>query len=128
VPQLQSILCVDDEEDIQTVMRIALESVGGFETLACGSGEEALREAERFGPDLILLDVMMPGMDGPTVLRTLRRTPGTAHIPVIFVTARVRPPEESEYRAMGAADVIIKPFDPMTLPALIHRIWARLHG
>lgn len=124
---LKRVLFVEDDPDIQTVARIALEAVGGFTVLGCGSGAEALERVEAFAPDLILLDVMMPGMDGLETLRSLRLLPGAAAVPVVFMTAKVQAQEVSGYREAGAVDVIAKPFDPMTLPARVRSIWRRLH-
>ncbi len=120
---LQRILYVEDEPDIQAVAKLALEMVGGFAVKICSSGEEALREAEAFAPDMILLDVMMPGMDGPSTLKALRTLPSLADIPVAFMTAKVQPAEVAHYRTLGARDVIAKPFDPMTLAAQVRAIW-----
>lgn len=125
---LQRILCVEDEPDIQAVARMALELVGGFQVLVCGSGEQALREVQAFRPDLILLDVMMPGMDGPGTLQALRALPDVAPVPVAFMTAKVQPNEVAHYRSLGALDVIAKPFDPMTLPAQVRAVWERRHA
>jgi CheY-like chemotaxis protein len=125
---LQKILYVEDEPDIQAVAKLSLEAVGGFEVRACSSGEEAIRAAAEFGAELILLDVMMPGMDGPSTLQALRTLPHSATTPVIFMTAKVQPSEVAYYRALGALDVIAKPFDPMTLPQTIRRIWDNCHG
>lgn len=122
---LERILYVEDEPDIQTVARLALEMVGGYEVEICSSGREALERAARFNPDLILLDVMMPEMDGPTTLQALREQKPTATTPVIFVTAKVQSQEIAEYKLMGALDVIAKPFDPMGLPKEIEEIWDR---
>ena len=120
---LQRILYVEDEPDIQMVARIALESVGGFTVKICSSGEEALREAETFAPDLLLLDVMMPGMDGPTTLQALRAIPALEHTPAVFMTAKVQPHEVEQFRSYGALDVIAKPFDPMALSEQITTVW-----
>ena len=120
---LPRILYVEDEPDIQTVARMALEMVGGFEVKVCSSGEEAVREAEDFAPDMILLDVMMPGMDGPSTLEALRKKPSLADTPVAFMTAKVQPAEVEHYKSMGARDVIAKPFDPMTLADQVKLIW-----
>lgn len=128
---LKRVLFVEDDPDIQTVARMALEVVGGFTVLGCGSGEEALERVEAFAPDLILLDVIMPGMDGLETLRALRLLPGIggiAAVPVVFMTAKVQAQEVLEYRAAGAVDVIAKPFDPMTLPATVRSIWNRLQS
>jgi two-component system OmpR family response regulator len=121
---LTRILMVEDEADIQVVARLALEAVGGFMVDVCSSGQEAIDRAPAFGPDLILLDVMMPGMDGPTTLRALRETPATAAVPVVFMTAKVQPHEVAGFRALGALGIIAKPFDPMTLPTTILDIWS----
>jgi len=112
---LKRVLCAEDDPDIQIVAKLALELVGGFETMICGNGNETLQQAAAFAPDLILLDVMMPGMDGPTTLRHLRADPATSNIPVIFLTAKAQPSEVEHYRSLGALDVIAKPFDPMSL-------------
>ncbi len=121
---LQRILMVDDDSDIRTVAEISLTAVGGFTVEVCGSGREALERAPAFGPDLILLDVMMPGMDGPTTLKGLREIPALAQTPVIFMTAKVQPQEVAQLVACGALDVLAKPFDPMALPDALRRIWA----
>ena len=121
------ILMVEDEADIQEVARLALEAIGGFTVELCSSGEEAVRAAPGFAPDLLLLDVMMSGMDGPGTLQALRALPGTADTPAIFMTAKVQPQEVARYKVMGVLDVIAKPFDPMTLSATIQAIWSRHH-
>jgi len=128
---LKRVLFVEDDPDIQTVARMALEAVGGFTVLGCSSGAEALERVQAFAPDLILLDVIMPGMDGLETLRSLRLLPGIAGIadvPVVFMTAKVQAQDVSGYRAAGAVDVIAKPFDPMTLPATVRAIWNRLQS
>jgi len=121
---LQRILYVEDEPDIQMVARIALETVGGFQLLVCSSGQEALAAAPAFAPDLILLDVMMPGLDGPATLSALRQLPAFEATPVVFMTAKVQAGEVARYRQLGALDVIAKPFDPMMLAAKVRGIWA----
>lgn len=125
---LQKILCVEDEPDIQEVVRMSLEMVGGYTVACASSGAEALTVGPAFSPDLVLLDVMMPGMDGPTTLRRLRELPALAATPVVFVTAKVQPREIAELRALGATDVLAKPFDPMTLAAQLAAIWQRIHA
>ena len=122
-PVLQRILFVEDDPDIQVIATMALESLGGFRVLACRSGGEALARFEEFSPDLVLLDVMMPGMDGPATLEALRRLPAGSATPVIFMTARVQAHEVVRYREMGAAEVIAKPFDPMALGAQVRALW-----
>lgn len=128
IQDLQKLLYVEDEADIRAVAQLALEAVGGFTVALCSSGEEALRRAPEFQPDLILLDVMMPGMDGPTTLQALRAVPALAAIPAVFMTAKVQPAEIAHFRSLGALDVIAKPFDPMTLSATVRQIWSRRHG
>lgn len=120
---LQNILYVEDEPDIQAVAQVALEMVGGFTLKVCSSGQEALEAVLTFTPDLILLDVMMPGMDGPTTMLELRKQPALAHTPMVFMTAKVQPGEISEYLALGASGVIAKPFDPMKLATEVRTIW-----
>jgi CheY-like chemotaxis protein len=117
------ILFVEDDPDIQTVAKIALEALGGFTVLACSSGPQALAEVDGFVPDLVLLDVMMPGMDGPTTLCALRERPAGRAVPVIFMTAKVQSQELDRYRELGAEDVIAKPFDPMSLSDRVWSIW-----
>jgi len=124
--ELNKILYVEDEPDIQAVTKLALEEIGGFNLELCSNGDEALAKAVNFAPDLLLLDVMMPGMDGPTTLKALREIPQLANTPAIFMTAKVQPHEVEEYKALGAVDVIAKPFDPMTLSDNLRNIWNRL--
>jgi two-component system, OmpR family, response regulator len=127
-PPLNKILLVEDDPDIQLIAVMALEELGGFTVEPCGLGQEAIDKAAAVAPDLILLDVMMPGMDGPTTLLHLREIPETANVPVIFLTARSQPHEVAEYIEKGAVDVIKKPFDPANLCEEIENIWARCHG
>lgn len=118
------ILYVEDQPDIRLVAKMALEAVGKFTVIACASGQEALDCAADAGADLLLLDVMMPGMDGPSTLQALRQLPATAHTPVVFMTAKVQAAEVALYREMGALEVISKPFDPMKLPGQLRQAWA----
>ncbi|HJV27490.1 MAG TPA: response regulator [Aromatoleum sp.] len=122
---LKKILYVEDEPDIRLIAVMALETLGGFTLESCESGREAVAKAPEFSPDLLLLDVMMPGMDGPTTLLALRDLPGLADTPAVFMTAKVQSQEIDEYLELGAVDVIAKPFDPMTLAARIEDIWHR---
>lgn len=124
----QKVLYVEDDPDIRAVAEIALQDVGGFTTVICESGTEAVEKAPGFEPELILLDVMMPGMDGPSTLRALRKLPGLERVPVIFMTARLQKSEIEEYRDLGALGVIPKPFDPMTLSEQIAAILADAAG
>jgi len=102
--------------------------VGGFTVELCPSGADALTRVPEFRPELVLLDVMMPDMDGPATLRHLKELPSMAGIPVVFMTAKVQPQEVQEYLALGAVEVVAKPFDPMTLPTTLRGIWSRHHG
>ena len=120
---LKRILYAEDEPDIQAVAKIALETVGGFELKVCNNGEEALANAVSYAPDLLLFDVMMPRMDGPSALKAIKELPEMANTPAIFMTAKVQPTEVAEYKNLGAIDVIVKPFDPMTLAEQIKTIW-----
>jgi CheY-like chemotaxis protein len=121
------LLYVEDDADIRHVVAMALEDEG-FDLRMCASGHEALTQAPEFQPDVVMLDVMMPNMDGPTVLRHLRELPGLDATPVIFITARVQPKEVERFKALGAIDVIAKPFDPLTLGEQIRGICEGARG
>lgn len=123
---LQNVVCAEDDPDLQLILEAAL-GFGDLKAAIFESGIKTLAYLENHAPDLILLDVMMPGMDGPETLRALRKLPHTNHTPVIFVTARVQPSEVQAYLALGALAVIPKPFDPATLANKIKDIW-RQHG
>jgi CheY-like chemotaxis protein len=127
LPPLQKIMIIEDDPDIQTVARMALEAIGGFTVEACSSGREALDKVAGFAPDLFLLDVMMPEMDGPTTLKGLRAQEGFETTPVIFCTAKAMPSELEQYREMGAAGIVAKPFDPMTLAEQVREVWKAYH-
>src|SRR5688572_825845 len=105
------VLCIDDEDDILTVAKLCLEAVGGFQVTACHSGKEGVEKALEVKPDLILIDVMMPGMDGPATLKLLRTYTELDATPVVFMTARVQPGEIQEYIKLGGAAVVAKPFN-----------------
>ena len=109
------VLYADDEADIRGIIEYALEDEPDIVLELCESGQEALDKVTDFQPDLILLDVMMPGMDGPTTLNKLREHPATRNTPIIFVTAKVQANEVAQFKDMGAIDVIAKPFDPVIL-------------
>jgi CheY-like chemotaxis protein len=119
---IRKVLLVDDEDDIRTVGNLSLSRVGGWETVLASSGAEAVKKAAAERPDLILLDVMMPGMDGPTTFTQLRAQEATARTPIIFMTAKIQKQEVARYLELGAAGVIGKPFDPMTLPTEIKKL------
>lgn len=113
------ILHVDDEPDIREVVDMSLGLNPDFDVRACASGAEAIAAAAEWLPRLILLDVMMPGMDGPTTLAHLRNNPKTSDIPVLFMTARAQTREVEQIISLGAQGVISKPFDPMTLAGVV---------
>lgn len=121
--ELKRILHVEDDPSIQAVVKVALETIGGYQVKSCSSGQQALEEVEAFGPQFVLLDVMMPGMGGPETLTKLRDVVDLAQIPVVFMTAKVQPSEVEHLRKLGARDVIVKPFDPMRLASQIQTIW-----
>jgi len=124
--KLTKVLYAEDEADIREIATLALETIGELETATCESGVSVIDLAMEFQPQLILLDVMMPDMDGPTTLQALMAHPQLSHIPVIFLTAKILPDEITRFKALGAIDVISKPFDPMTLAEKIEQIWAQL--
>ncbi len=119
---IKSVMMVDDEPDIRRIGQMSLELLGKRRVCLAASGREALALAAAARPDVILLDVMMPDLDGPATLALLREQASTASIPVIFMTARVQKREVERYLELGAAGVIYKPFDPMTLAGEIDRI------
>ena len=116
---------VDDEGDIREVTNLALDSIGNFTVCSCKSGADALAALAEFSPQMILLDVMMPAMSGPDLLRALRKSPRGADVPVVFMTARVQSKDIDALKALGAIDVIQKPFDPLALSDQVAKIWAR---
>ncbi|GAA6615771.1 response regulator [Scytonema sp. NUACC26] len=109
------ILVVDNEEYIQEVTKICLETVAGWEVVTAGSGKEGISKAEDFQPDVILLDVMMPDMDGPTTFEKLQENPATKAIPVILLTAKIQASDRRRYAQMGIKTAIAKPFHPLEL-------------
>ncbi|MBX2869575.1 MAG: response regulator [Acidiferrobacterales bacterium] len=119
---------VDDQLDIRLVAEYALTNIGNFDLLMCESGEEALTKIEEYDPDLILLDVMMPGIDGPETLSRIRRIARFKTTPAIFITAKIFPSEVHDLMSYGAIDVIAKPFDPVTLSSRIQSVWDELEG
>jgi two-component system OmpR family response regulator len=121
------VLHVDDEPDIREIVELSLGLDPDLTVRSCGSGGDALAAAVAWSPDLILLDVMMPTMDGPTTLTHLRQSPRTADIPVVFMTARAQPRELEHFVSLGAEGVIAKPFDPMTLAASVRNYIGRLN-
>ena len=110
-----SILIIDDEDDIREVAALSLETVANWQVFTANSGSQGLARAIEYQPDAILLDVMMPGLDGPTTFRELRKNPATAHIPVLLLTAKVQSSDQRRFADLGVEAVLFKPFDPLTL-------------
>lgn len=127
-PTLSRILYVEDDADIREVVRMSLEMLGDFEVAACDSCADALSLVDEFKPELLLLDVMMPDVDGPATLRVLRERVSAESAPAIFITAKVEAGAMERYRKMGVVDVIVKPFDIVTLSGRIEQIWRRYRG
>lgn len=115
----RKILIIDDEDDIREVAALSLESVAGWEVIVASSGAQGVARAMEHQPDAILLDVMMPGMDGPTTFRELRKNPVTAKIPVLLLTAKVQSTDQRRFADLGVDAILFKPFDPLTLSAQI---------
>ncbi len=120
---LKKILYAEDDLDIQEITILVLQLIGGVEVTAYNDGFQALSHVQAVKPDLIMLDVMMPVMDGPTTLAHLRADPETAYIPVVFFTARALPEDIAHYTALGALGVIGKPIDATSLPQRIKELW-----
>jgi two-component system, OmpR family, response regulator len=123
-PKLERITYVEDEPDIRSITEFALKELGGFSLDVCASGPEAIERTPDYNPDLIVLDVMMPGMDGVETFKRLRAVPKLAKTPVVFLTAKAMKREIDRYRALGA-DIIAKPFDPLTLADRLREIWEK---
>lgn len=122
--ELKRVLHVEDDPSIRMVATLALEKVGKLQVLSCEGGQQALDKVRDYDPQVILLDVMMPGMDGPTTLQNLRKLIDLQNRLVLFMTAKVQQKEIEEYLALGAFAVIIKPFDPMTLAEQVRQHWS----
>lgn len=117
---IRRVLVVDDEDAIREIAQLSMEVVGGHRATSASSGAEALDRAVADPPDVILLDVMMPGLDGPATVARLQADPRTRNIDVVLLTAKVRPNDLARVDMLpGVAGVIAKPFDPMTLPAQV---------
>ena len=117
---------VEDDEDIQRIVRMSLERVGKMTVEVVGDPLVAIERIIAFKPDLVMLDWMMPGMDGPTLFRKMREMPETSLLPVVFITAKASQRELDELRALGAAGTISKPFSPKDLPDQLRAIWHAL--
>ena len=116
------ILIIDDEEDIRQVAALSLETGAGWEVMMANSGAQGLVRAADYQPDAILLDVMMPGMDGPSTFRELRKNPATSKIPVLLLTAKVQSTDQRRFADLGVEAVLFKPFDPLTLATQISSV------
>jgi len=112
---MRRILIIDDEEDIREVAALSLEATAGWKVLTASSGTEGIRIAAQEKPDAILMDVMMPGVDGPTTFRTMQQNPEVAGIPVLLLTAKVQGIDKRRFADLGVAAILFKPFDPLTL-------------
>ncbi len=119
MPVSHKVLIIDDEDDIREVAALSLESIAGWEVVTANSGSQGLARAAEHQPDAILLDVMMPDMDGPTTFRELRKNPATAKIPVLLLTAKVQSSDQRRFADLGVEAVLFKPFDPLTLSTQI---------
>jgi len=122
---LKKILLVDDDKPMQIITKMFLEKNKNFIVQVCDSGEDALAKAPVFLPDMILLDVVMPDMDGSSTLKLLREMPEFKNTLIVFITAKTYPEEIEEYRKMGVFDIINKPFEPSGLIEIINNIWTR---
>lgn len=120
---LKSILYVEDDLHVRTTAKLVMEVLGQFDVRDCGSGREALVAARDFHPDLIVLDVMMPEIDGLRTLEMLRLVPHLAHTPAMFVTSHNSQADVARYMEAGAIGVISKPLLPMRLTGQLHALW-----
>ena len=124
--ELQRVMCVEDDPDIRMIIEFSLTNLGGYQVCMCAGGQAALTQAPLFKPELVLLDVMMPDMSGPQTLAVLRNLPDMRGVPVVFLTAKAMPDEVEDLLKYGATGVIVKPFDPVSLPQNIRIYWE--HG
>jgi len=123
---LQRISYVEDDEDIQRIVRMSLERIGKMTVMIESDPLKAIEGIKAFKPDLVMLDWMMPGMDGPTLFRKMKQDPEAAKLPVVFITAKATQRDTDELMALGAAGMISKPFSPKDLPDQLRAIWAKL--
>jgi CheY-like chemotaxis protein len=118
---MRRILIIDDEEDIREVASLSLEATAGWQVVTASSGARGIELAKQHQPDAILMDVMMPGVDGPTTFKQMQQTPEISHIPVLLLTAKVQGVDKRRFADLGVAAVLFKPFDPLTLAEQITR-------
>ena len=126
-PALKNVLYVDDDADIREIVQMSLSLDGELCVDLCDGGERALARMRAERPDLVMLDVMMPGMDGPSILAHMRADERLRHIPVIFMTAKTNSSEVARFRGLPAIGVIAKPFDPMELGSQVRTLWKSHH-
>ena len=126
--ELERICCVEDDFDIRTILDLSLSDIGGYQVELFEDGPSALKGLPTIQPQLIMLDMMMPGMNGLEVLGALRQSEQFAQTPVVFMTAKAQSHELDSYISAGAQSVIVKPFDPMTLPDQVEDIWKELEA
>jgi CheY-like chemotaxis protein len=124
--ELKRVMCVEDDPDIRMILEFSLQRLGGYELCLCAGGLEALGKVAAFAPQLVLLDVMMPGLSGPQTLERLRVLDTMRGVPMVFLTAKAMRDEVEELLEHGATGIIVKPFDPVTLPRDIRIYWE--HG
>lgn len=124
--ELRKVMCIEDDTDLRLILDFSLSKIGGYEVKCCEGGQPALDEVSEFRPDLILLDVMMPGLSGPETLQALRLMPATKGVPIVFMTAKAMIEEVTELLEYGATGVIVKPFNSVTLSNDIRLYWE--HG
>jgi CheY-like chemotaxis protein len=121
--QLKKIMYAEDEPDVQMVVELTVQTMSDYEIKICENGRVLLENIQEYEPDLVLLDVMMPEMDGPTTLKNLKQSDATKNLPVIFMTAKAQVHEIEALKSSGVVGVITKPFDPVTLCDEIEQIW-----
>ena len=126
--ELKTVLYVEDDKDIQTIGKLTLETFGKLNVVICNSGKEALEVIKDVKPELVLMDVMMPEMDGITAMLEFKKDSELSEIPVIFMTAKAQVHEVEKYNQIGVAGVIVKPFDPMQLCPQINEIWEKFYA
>jgi CheY-like chemotaxis protein len=122
------VMCVEDDADIRMILEFSLQRLGGYELCLCASGQEAIDRVAVFSPDLVLLDVMMPGLSGPQTLELLRKQPAMSGVPVVFLTAKAMLNEVEDLLQHGATGIIVKPFDPVKLPENVQFYWQHGRG
>ena len=126
--RLKRVMCVEDDPDIRMILEFSLARIGGYEVCLCANGYEAIQAVKTFSPQFVLLDVMMPGLSGPQTLLALREMSCMSGVPVVFLTAKAMPDEVEALLVDGAAGVIVKPFDPVSLPRDILIYWEHRDG